>query len=126
MARIDPRLWLRIGSGVLLLMGALLVAPTVPLQAQAGATTQITVDSPVGGSLVAASPIDIGGWAVDPAGPGSGVDSVQVYLDGPMGSTAPLLGSTSYGSARPDVAVALGNPAFTDSGFNLLWSPSNV
>jgi hypothetical protein len=90
-------------------------------------TTQMSIDSPAANATVTTgSQIDIGGWAADPAGPGAGVDIVRVYLDNRMESGGTLLGDANYGSARPDVAATLGSTALTNSGFNLLWTPTNV
>lgn len=101
--------------------------PAAPMFAQTGSSTaQITVDVPASGAQVAnGSRVLIGGWAVDSAGPGTGVDQVQVYLDGER-ATGTLLGTATSGGNRPDVAQALGNPAFDKSGFDFFWTPTNV
>jgi hypothetical protein len=95
--------------------------PTAP-----GSTT-IKIDSPIADtSLPNGVQVVIGGWAVDPAGPNSGVDSVRVYLDGQMDAGGTLLGNATYPKPRPDVASSLGNPAFGNSGFDFLWTPTRL
>src|SRR5439155_19249493 len=69
---------------------------------------------------------DVGGGAADPAGAGTGVDMVRLYLDNRMESSGILLGDAAYGHPRLDVAAALGGAAFTNSGFDYMWTPSSV
>src|SRR5581483_4572055 len=102
-----------------------LALPVAPAMAQS--TTLISIDAPADGANVSnGTQIDIGGWAVDTAGPGTGVDMVRIYLDNRMDNNGTLLGNANYGGARADVAAALGNTAYTDSGFDYLWTPSGV
>ncbi len=122
----------------LITLGAILVLalPAVPALAQSttsqttGQTTgraQISIDTPTDGQTIRnGNQINVGGWAVDLTGPSTGVDEVRIYLDGQMDSGGTLLGSAKYGGSRPDVAQALGNPAFTGSGFDFLWTPSRL
>jgi hypothetical protein len=94
-------------------------------QAQ-GATARVSIDAPGSGATVGAGqPVFIGGWAADTAGLGTGVNGVDIYLDGPP-SSGRLLGSAEYGIRRPDVASVLGRPALTNSGFNYVWVPRGV
>jgi hypothetical protein len=65
--------------------------------------------------------IDFGGWAADPAGPGTGVDAVEVILDGLRGAGGTMIGMARYGNSRPDVAQAYGNMDFTNTGYDLIW-----
>src|SRR5205823_14709840 len=91
--------------------------PSVPALGQPSSTVQISIDSPPDGATVATgTPVDLGGWAADPAGAGTGVDIVRVYLDNRMESGGTLLGDAAYGHPRPDVAAALGWSAFTYYG----------
>jgi len=109
-----------------------LALPAMPALAQstAGQTTgraQISIDAPTGGSTVRnGNQIDVGGWAADRNGPGTGVDEVRVFLDGPMDGNGTLLGTATYGGSRPDVAQALGSSAFANSGFDFLWTPTRL
>jgi sugar lactone lactonase YvrE len=54
----------------------------------------------------------VAGWVVD-ATDGAPLSNVKVYIDGN------LLGTPTVGIARPDVAAAFGNSAFTNSGYQL-------
>jgi chitodextrinase len=111
--------WRALGVAGLALV---LLAPSAPAFSQDDGTTVITIDAPTDGQRVnAGEQINIAGWAIDRAGPGTGVDEVQAFLDGPMGQGT-RIGVATYGKARDDVAEALGNSAYTDSGFDLLWT----
>src|SRR5215216_5206655 len=95
-----------------------LTVPVAPAQAQrvSGPTWQIYIDAPLGGTpIFNGQQTLIGGWAADLAGPGTGVDEVRVYLDS---ATGRLLGNATYGKPRPDVAQALGNQAFLNTGYD--------
>jgi hypothetical protein len=104
-------------------MLGLVTAASRPPAAQAApaadATTAIVVvDTPAAGSSVDGRGV-LRGWAADPAGAsGSGVDRVEVYLDGERAGGNPL-GSAAYGSPRPDVARNLGAGRFVQSGYAL-------
>jgi hypothetical protein len=116
---------------LLALAATLVVAlPAVPALGQGtttGTTAQMSIDAPAANATISTgTQINIGGWAADPAGPGTGVDMVRVYLDNRMEAGGTLLGDANYGNARPDVASALGSAALTNSGFNLLWTPTNI
>jgi hypothetical protein len=79
----------------------------------------VAVDTPPPGSNVA-GPVVVRGWAADPAAfSGTGVDRVDVYLDGEQGAGGTLVGTATYGLPRPDVARNLGSPRFAPSGFAL-------
>jgi hypothetical protein len=80
----------------------------------------VTLDSPAQNAAVR-NYFSVAGWAVDPASAtGTGVDVVAIYGYPNPGSNTPpqLLAIAPYGYARPDVATALGNARFTNSGFN--------
>ena len=78
------------------------------------------IDLPVSGSTVPSNqPVTISGWVVDQSADGwAGVDNVHVY-DGLAGQGGTFLGQATFAQSRPDVAQALGNPFFTNSGFGL-------
>jgi len=80
-------------------------------------TTLVAIDRPAPGANTGQR-FTIMGWAVDPEGPGSGVDAVHVYLDGEIGSGT-FLGAANYGEERLDVASELGQPRFGLSGYSL-------
>jgi len=103
---------------------------TAPSFAQTTTTTgsaTIKIDSPTADSTVANGvQVVIGGWAIDPAGPNSGVDGVRVYLDGLMDSGGTMIGQATYPKSRPDVGTSFGNAAFANSGFDYLWTPTRL
>jgi hypothetical protein len=114
-----------------LLVVAVLLAlaiPAAPASAQTGASTEITIDTPAASATAAnGTQLLIGGWAVDRAATsGTGIDHVRIVLDGLMDAGGTLLGSATIGKSRPDVAQALGNPAFSTAGFDYLWTPTNL
>src|SRR5437016_1031922 len=93
----------------------------VPNSAAAQSSAMVMIDAPSGGiTITNGVPLAIGGWAVDPGGSGTGITSVDVYLDGPAGSGR-LLGQARYGDMRRDVAAVTGHPEWTNSGFTLDW-----
>lgn len=115
-------------SVALILALMLPMATVTPAQGQTagGSTARITIDSPMEGATITMGvETDIGGWAVDPAGAGTGVDMVRVYIDNPQES-ANYLGTATYGKPRFDVAAALGNPAFAAGGFDFVWTPTGI
>jgi hypothetical protein len=88
-------------------------APT----ADAGSTL-VVVDAPRGGTT--GTTLEVRGWAADPsARGGTGVDRVEVYVDGERNAGGTLLGQATYGLQRPDVAANLGSQQFLLSGFAL-------
>jgi hypothetical protein len=115
------------------LLGSILV-PGVPSLVGAGvpsalaapqgdaSSTLVVLDAPRGGN--SGTQLYVAGWAADPNSPtGTGVDRVDVYLDGDQ-SSGTLLGRATYGLSRPDVAAHLGSRRFALSGFALLASAS--
>jgi hypothetical protein len=100
--------------------------PAAPAVAQSS-TVRIAIDTPSEGNAVSnGRSVVISGWAADPSGSGTGVDSVRIYLDASMESGGTLLGNANYGDSRPDVATALGSTAVTNSGFQYTWTPSGL
>lgn len=101
------------------LVAALLVfiGAVGPAAAQGQATTIINLESPSSDGPVSTR-LMVSGWAADPTGQGSGVDVVLVYLGDPN-EGGQELGVATYGQPRPDVARTLGDPRFTNSGFEL-------
>ena len=61
----------------------------------------------------------VAGWVAD-ATDGAPVGNVKVYIDGT------LAGTPTLGLARPDVAAAFGNSAYTDSGYQLMHSAAGL
>jgi hypothetical protein len=90
-----------------------LAAPT----ADAGSTL-VVIDSPRGGTT--GTQMEVRGWAADPsARGGTGVDRVEVYLDGERDAGGTRLGQATYGLRRPDIANHLGGQQFLLSGYAL-------
>ena len=83
-----------------------------------------TVDFPASGStLPSGQSATISGWVVDQAADGwAGIDNVHVY-DGLAGQGGMLVGQATFAQPRPDVAQALANPFWTNSGFALTLGP---
>jgi len=108
---------------VILLAGlGLSLAPPAVLSSAApaadAASTLIVIDAPKGGNT--STQLEVRGWAADPnARNGTGVDSVEVYLDGERDAGGTRLGQATYGLQRPDVAANLGSQQFLLSGFAL-------
>src|SRR4051812_17664513 len=66
--------------------------------AQNQGTVILTIDAPSNGAEIAeGQPVVIGGWAVDPGKPGTGVSSVDVFLDAPQAPSGTFVGPTRYG-----------------------------
>jgi hypothetical protein len=104
------------------------VVAAVPAHAQTSSSApEIKIDSPrADATITNGSPLAVGGWAIDPAGPGTGIEEVRVYLDGEMDRGGRLLGIATYPKPRPDVAAARGNPAFVNSGYDYVWTPRGL
>src|SRR5215211_7922244 len=110
-------------AGVLMVAALALagLAPKMTLAAPtADATsTTIAIDTPPAdatGSLR----LYLTGWAADAGNPqGTGVDRVEVYLDGPRGGGGMFLARAEYGQTRADVARALGNDRFGRAGWRV-------
>src|SRR5205807_1786943 len=88
-----------------------------------GATIRLNVEAPPQGSQLE-GPVRLQGWAADPAAVvGTGVERIDLYLDGEVTTRGVPLGEVSYGDSRPDVAAALGGDSeetrgrLTRSGF---------
>jgi hypothetical protein len=82
------------------------------------------IDVPANGSTIASNQsVTVSGWVVDQSAEGwAGIDNVHVY-DGLAGQGGTFLGQATFAQNRPDVAQALGNPFFANSGFALTVGP---
>ncbi len=79
-------------------------------------TTLVVIDTPRGGPT--STQLEVRGWAADPsAATGTGIDRVEVYIDGPRDGGGTPLGPVTYGLRRPDVAAHLGSQQFLLSGY---------
>ena len=82
----------------------------------------MSLDRPLSSSA-SGSTVTASGWAVDTAGTsGTGVDQVHVWAFPTGGGSPTALGVATYGLSRPDVASALGDSRFTNSGFRIAAS----
>ena len=97
-----------------------------------GPTILLNIDSPPQGAQIAA-PVRLQGWAADPrAAVGTGVDRVDLYVDGQITTRGVPVGEVTYGETRADVAQSLagGNEAnrarLTRSGFSIFWNPAGL
>ena len=85
--------------------------------ADAGSTL-VVIDTPRGGTT--GTTLEVRGWAADPAArSGTGVDLVEIYLDGERDAGGTRLGQAAYGLQRPDIAAHLGSQQFLLSGYAL-------
>jgi hypothetical protein len=77
------------------------------------------VDQPApGASVPAGQPLVVSGWVVDQTAQGwPGIDEVHIY-DGLAGAGGAFLGRADIARARVDVAQALGNGYWLNSGFS--------
>ncbi len=107
------------GSSLILFRSSLL-AGTAPaaLPAPFGNLESVT-DSVTGSTTVSTSnSLFVQGWAADVTD-GAPVSNVKVYLDGNLIGTPTVV-------ARPDVASAFSNSAYTNSGYQLTYSAASL
>jgi hypothetical protein len=96
-------------------------APPLP------ATLKVSIDKPVEGTHVGYR-LQVTGWAVSTDAADrqwSGVQEFKAYLDAPEGSGKALTMGVNRLS-RPDVGTALGNSAFSNSGFALTFNRAEI
>lgn len=96
------------------------VLASTPAQAQSASDSAVvvTVDAPADGAAVSQALL-LQGWALDPTAElSTGVDRVEVYLDGPRDGGTPL-GAALYGLPRADVGIARRSQRFNASGWAL-------
>lgn len=90
---------------------------------------RLSIDSPKDNQVIAEadkSNIKISGWSVDANFTDTtGIDRVEIYLNGPKGF-GKFLGEANYGMERQDVANALGNANYTNSGYFLDFDASEL
>lgn len=76
-------------------------------------------------SIVAPGRTTLSGYAIDLGSvAGTGIDAVDIYLDGPSGAGT-LIGHASYGLSQPDVATRYGG-RFERSGWKLTWDTTRL
>ncbi len=89
---------------------------------------EMRIDAPADGQFIqeGITGITIHGWAIHPAATsGTGVDAVQIYLDGLAGSEGQELGAVTYGDERADVAATYGE-RYRYSGYHFDWDITGV
>jgi hypothetical protein len=93
-------------------------AATTDVMVAPGAPAGIVIDTiPANASVFA--PLQIGGWAIDPAAAsGTGVDAVHVWAYPNSGAAPSFLGAATLGRARPDISALFGS-VYLNSGFDL-------
>jgi len=70
--------------------------------------------------------VRVSGWAADlGVGENTGINKVEVFLDGPR-NFGKLLGQAQYGLDRPDVGNAFGNANYNLSGYSLNFDASSL
>ncbi|MBE3092174.1 MAG: PD40 domain-containing protein [Chloroflexi bacterium] len=90
---------------------------------------ELHIDIPKDNEVIAEadkSNVKVSGWSVDPDSQDTtGIDRIEIYLNGPRGF-GKSLGEVNYGIERQDVANALGNANYTNSGYSLNFDASNL
>jgi hypothetical protein len=81
---------------------------------------EAAIDSKTGSSTIPqADSLLVAGWVADPTD-GSPLSNVKVYIDGTS------IGTPTLGLPRPDVAAAYGKTAYTNSGYQLVYSVASL
>jgi hypothetical protein len=85
------------------------------------------IDAPASGvTITRNSKVVVRGWIVDQTAVGwTGIDAVQVFL-GLQDQGGTLLASATVGQRRDDVAAALGNPFWVNSGFSAAFTDGGL
>lgn len=90
----------------------------IPVSLTVQQSRYLAVESPGNGATLEV-PFTVTGWAIDTAAAtGTGVDRVDIYAVPSGGGSRWLLGTATYGQARPAVGSTYGSQ-FTNSGFTL-------
>ena len=81
------------------------------------------IEQPGAGAFVSGT-VALSGFAIDRASTtGTGIDRVQIYLDGPYG-TGTIIGTATYALDRPE--IGLYGDRFRYSGWELVWNASGL
>ena len=86
---------------------------------------KVEIDDPENYSAISSGETRIQGWAIDTdSSENTGIDKVEIYLDGTM-ENGLFLGDANYGTlTRGDIADSFG-PQFAESGYYLDWETSS-
>ena len=92
-------------------------------------TIELHIDGPGHEAIIEESEkssLRIGGWSADlSASDGTGIDRVEIYLNGPK-DFGKFLGKAEYGIERQDVVNVLGNANYINSGYSLTFNASGL
>lgn len=103
----------------------------VPVSGDSGYSQNIElhIDGPPHDGVIEkdeAESLRISGWSADlSAQEGTGIEKIEIYLNGPR-DFGTFLGKADYGRKRQDVADAYGNANFTDSGYDLTFDAGSL
>jgi len=90
---------------------------------------RLSIDNPKDNEVIVEADkpnMKVSGWSVDTnSRDTTGIDRVEIYLNGPRGF-GKSLGEVNYGIERQDVANALGNVNYTNSGYSLNFDASKL
>jgi TolB protein len=105
------------------------VEVTVPGEPVMSETIHMSIDSIGENEVITAEKLKevrISGWAADlSVSDSTGINRIEVYLDGPAGF-GQKLGDAQYGLERADVGNAYGNANYNNSGYNFSFDASNL
>ncbi|MCL4376996.1 MAG: DUF5050 domain-containing protein [Actinobacteria bacterium] len=100
---------------------------TVPGNPTVASGIRMSLDSITDNSVISSGSLKeltISGWAADTSAAGNtGIDKVEVYVDGPR-NFGKLIGVAAYGLERTDVGNALGNANYNNSGYSINFDAS--
>jgi len=92
-------------------------------------TIELHIDSPPHDTVLTAAEsqaVQVSGWSADlSVGGSTGIERVEIYLNGPR-DMGDFLGRAEYGIERQDVANALANGNYTNSGYKLIFNAADL
>lgn len=101
----------------------------VPGEENPDTNIRLSLDNPRENEVITEankSSVRISGWSVNTGySENTGIDRVEIYLNGPK-DFGQFLGEAEYGTERQDVANALGNANFVNSGYSLEFDASEL
>ncbi len=101
----------------------------IPGEEEVDENINLSIDDPPNNEAIKEdnkSDIRISGWSIDSGCQESpGIDSVEIYLNGPRGY-GKFLSEADYGIERSDVANAFGNASYINSGYSLYFDGSDL
>jgi TolB protein len=102
---------------------------TVPGDPVTSESIRMSIDSIADNETIAIDnlkDVRVSGWAADTsANENTGINKVEVFLDGPS-NFGKLLGQAQYGLERVDVGNAYGNPNYNPSGFSFSFDATSL